>query len=122
MNACKTFSYLKKNKKKLKRHFKIAMQEELNQLERNKISKLVFKPKYRVVIGTKWVFRNKMNEAGIVTRNKVRRVDKGYSQEGIDFDDTFAPVTRLEAIRILSLYHYSTDFNIITIPTNFFTP
>ena len=57
------------------------MQEELNQFERNKVSKLVPKPKNRTVIGTKWVFKNKMDEAGIVTRNKVRLVAKGYSQQ-----------------------------------------
>ena len=50
----------------------LAMQEELNQFERNKVWKLVPKPKNRTIIGTKWVFRNKMDEAGIVTRNKAR--------------------------------------------------
>ena len=75
------------------------MQEELNQFERNEVWKLVPRPKDRNVIGTKWVFRNKMDENGIVTRNKARLVAKGYSQEeGIDFDETFAPVARLEAI------------------------
>ncbi|KAL8105176.1 hypothetical protein AgCh_029100 [Apium graveolens] len=60
-----------------------AMQEELNQ--RNKVWELVPVPKNSSVIGTKWVFRNKMDENGIVTRNKARLVAKGYSQEeGID--------------------------------------
>ncbi|KAL8132633.1 hypothetical protein AgCh_008205 [Apium graveolens] len=58
-----------------------AMQEELNQFERNKVWKLVPAPKNRSIIGTKWVFRNKMDENGIVTRNKARLVAKGYSQE-----------------------------------------
>ena len=57
------------------------MQEELNQFERNEVWKLVPRPKDRTVIGTKWVFRNKMDENGIVTRNKARLVAKGYSQE-----------------------------------------
>ena len=57
------------------------MQEELNQFERNKVWKLVPRPKERTVIGIKWVFRNKMDETGIVTRNKARLVAKGYSQE-----------------------------------------
>ena len=57
----------------------LAMQEELNQFERNKVWKLVPRPKGRTVIGTKWVFRNKMDETGIVTRNKARLVAKGYS-------------------------------------------
>ena len=56
------------------------------------------KPKDRAIVGTKWVFGNKMGENGVVTRNKKRLVAKGYSQEGIDYDETFAPVARLEAI------------------------
>ena len=55
------------------------MQEEHNQFERNKVWKLVPKPKNRIVIGIKWVFKNKMDEADIVARNKVRLVAKGYS-------------------------------------------
>ena len=90
-----------------------AMQEELNQFERNKVWKLVPKPKNRTIIGTKWVFRNKMDEAGIVTRNKARLVAKGYSQEeGIDFDETFAPVARLEAIRIFLAYVAHANFKV----------
>ncbi|KAK1698143.1 hypothetical protein QYE76_014840 [Lolium multiflorum] len=54
------------------------------------------------VIGTKWVFKNKQDENGIVTRNKARLVAQGFAQiEGMDFEDTFAPVARLEAIRLL---------------------
>jgi hypothetical protein len=57
------------------------------------------------VIGTKWVFRNKHNEDGLVVRNKARLVTQGYTQvEGLDFGETFAPVARLEAIRILLVY------------------
>jgi hypothetical protein len=53
-------------------------------------------------VGTKWVFCNKQDEHGVVTRNKERLVPKGYSQvEGLDFDKTLALVTRLESIRIL---------------------
>ena len=91
----------------------LAMQEELNQFERNKVWKLVPKPKNRTVIGTKWVFRNKMDENGIVTRNKARLVAKGYSrEEGIDFDETFAPVARLEAIRIFLAYAAHANFKV----------
>ena len=51
------------------------------------------------VIGTKWVFRNKMDENGNIVRNKARLVAQGYNQEeGIDFDETYAPVARLEAV------------------------
>ncbi|GKV22189.1 hypothetical protein SLEP1_g32074 [Rubroshorea leprosula] len=80
----------------------MAMQEELAQFERNKVWNLVSRPKDHPIIGTKWVFRNKLDENGIVVRNKARLVAKGYCQEeGIDFDETFALVARLEAIRML---------------------
>ena len=79
-----------------------AMQAELNEFERNKVWHLVPKPEHQKVIGLKWVFRNKLDEHGIIVRNKARLVVKGYNQqEGIDFDENFAPVARLEAIRIL---------------------
>jgi hypothetical protein len=65
---------------------------------------LVERPKQNVV-GNKWVFHNKQDEHGVVTRNKARLVAKGYSQvEGLDFDKTFAPVARLESIHILLTY------------------
>ena len=89
------------------------MQEELNQFERNKVWELVPAPKNRSIIGTKWVFRNKMDENGIVTRNKARLVAKGYSQEeGIDYDETFAPVARLEAIRIFLAFAAHSNFKV----------
>ena len=54
------------------------------------------------MIGTKWIFKNKLDEHGTVIRNKSRLVAQGYTQvEGINFDETFAPVARLESIRIL---------------------
>jgi hypothetical protein len=57
------------------------------------------------VIGTKWVFRNKQDQDGIVVRNKAILVAQGYTQvEGLDFGETYAPVDRLEAIRILLVY------------------
>ena len=80
----------------------LAMQEELNQFERNEVWTLVPRPKNTNVIGTKWVFRNKSDEDGNIVRNKARLVAQGYSQiEGIDFEETFAPVARLESIRLL---------------------
>ena len=79
-----------------------AMHEELNNFTRNQVWELVERPKGRNVIGTKWVFRNKQDQDGIVVRNKARLVDQGYTQvEGLDFGETYAPVVRLEAIRIL---------------------
>ena len=68
-----------------------AMQEELNEFERNKIWTLIPRTKNRSIVGTNWVFRNKTDSEGIITRNKARLVAKGYSQqEGIDYDETFA--------------------------------
>jgi hypothetical protein len=86
----------------------LAMQEELNNFKRNEVWSLVPRPKQNVA-GTKWVFRNKQDEHGVVTRNKARLVAKGYAQvAGLDFE-TFAPVARLEPIRILLAYaaHHS---------------
>jgi hypothetical protein len=82
----------------------LAMQEELNNFTRNEVWHLVPRPNQNV-IGTKWVFRNKQDEHGVVTRNKARLVAKGYSQvKGLDFGETYAPVARLESIRILLAY------------------
>jgi len=53
------------------------MQEELNQFQRNDVWDLVPKPPQKNIIGTKWVFRNKLNEIGVVTRNKARLVAQG---------------------------------------------
>jgi hypothetical protein len=79
----------------------LAMQEELNNFKRNEVWSLVPHPKQNIV-GTKWVFRNKQDEYGVVTRNKARLVAKGYAQVvGLDLEETFAPVARLESIRIL---------------------
>jgi hypothetical protein len=77
----------------------IAMQEELNNFTRNEVWSLVERPKQNI-IGTKWVFRNKQDENGVVTRNKARLVAQGFTQvEGLDFGETYAPVARLESIR-----------------------
>jgi hypothetical protein len=73
----------------------LAMQEELNNFLRIEVWHLVPRPNQNVV-GTKWVFCNKQDEHGVVTRNKARLVAKGYSQvEGLDFNETYAPVARL---------------------------
>src|SRR4051812_17130186 len=81
-----------------------AMLEELNQFERNKVWSLVERPgpKKHNIIGTKWIFRNKQDEDGIVVRNKARLVAQGYTQiEGIDFGETYAPVAHLESIHVM---------------------
>nr|GEW21673.1 hypothetical protein [Tanacetum cinerariifolium] len=70
-------------------------------------------PRNMTIIGTKWVFRNKFDENGIVSRNKARLVAQGYNQQdGIDYDETYAPVARLESIRILLAYAYALDFKL----------
>eukprot|EP00253_Pinus_taeda_P026450 PITA_26450 len=77
------------------------MDEELEQIEKNNTWELVPRPKDKNVIGRKWIFKNKLNENGEVIRNKARVVCKGYAQqEGIYFEETFAPIARLEAIRM----------------------
>ncbi|XP_075103519.1 putative mitochondrial protein AtMg00820 [Nicotiana tabacum] len=87
------------------------MQEELHQFERNKVWHLVPRPVDRTVIGTRWVFRNKLDEFGNTTRNRARLVVQGYNQEeGIDYDETFAPVARMEAIRILIAFASYMEF------------
>ena len=81
------------------------MNEEIEHIERNKTWNHVPRPKDKNVIGTKWVFKNKLNEDGEVARNKAMLVCKGYSQEeGIDCGETFAPIARLEGVRTLLAY------------------
>ncbi|GJZ61409.1 retrovirus-related pol polyprotein from transposon TNT 1-94 [Tanacetum coccineum] len=89
------------------------MQEELNQFVANDVWELVPQPRNMKIIGTKWVFRNKLDENGIVSRNKARLVAQGYNQqEGIDYDETYASVARLESIRILLAYACALDFKL----------
>ncbi|GJV99131.1 putative ribonuclease H-like domain-containing protein [Tanacetum coccineum] len=78
-----------------------AMQEELLQFKLQQVWVLVDLPHGMKVIGTKWVYINKRDERGVVVRNKARLVAQGYTQEeGIDYDEVFAPVARIEAIRL----------------------
>nr|GFB89290.1 ribonuclease H-like domain-containing protein [Tanacetum cinerariifolium] len=81
------------------------MQEELLQFKLQKVWNLVDLPNGKSAIRTKWVFRNKKDERGIVIRNKARLVAQGYTEEeGIDYDEVFAPVARIEAIRLFLAY------------------
>nr|GEW70808.1 retrovirus-related Pol polyprotein from transposon TNT 1-94 [Tanacetum cinerariifolium] len=89
------------------------MQEELNQFIANDVWELVLKPRNMKIIGTKWVFKNKLDGNGVVSRNKPRLVAQGYNQqEGINYYETYAPVARLESIRILLAYACALDFKL----------
>ncbi|GJX14164.1 retrovirus-related pol polyprotein from transposon TNT 1-94 [Tanacetum coccineum] len=78
-----------------------AMQEELNEFERLRVWELVPRPDKVMVITLKWIYKVKLDELGGILKNKARLVARGYRQEeGIDFEESFAPVARLEAIRI----------------------
>nr|GEX70614.1 putative ribonuclease H-like domain-containing protein [Tanacetum cinerariifolium] len=82
-----------------------AMQEELLQFKMQKVWVLVDLPKAKRAIGSKWVFRNKKDERGIVIMNKARLVTQGHTlEEGIDYEEVFAPVARIEAIRLFLAY------------------
>ncbi|XP_057246841.1 uncharacterized mitochondrial protein AtMg00820-like [Beta vulgaris subsp. vulgaris] len=77
-----------------------AMNEEIKMIEKNNTWELVEKPEEKEVIGLKWVYKVKYNEDGSIQKYKARLVAKGYSQQpGIDFNETYAPVVRMETIR-----------------------
>nr|GEV88227.1 hypothetical protein [Tanacetum cinerariifolium] len=82
-----------------------AMQEELNEFECLRVWELVPRPDKVMVITLKWIYKVKLEELGGILKNKARLVARGYRQEkGIDFDESFAPVARLEAIRIFLVF------------------
>ncbi|WVZ58114.1 hypothetical protein U9M48_008419, partial [Paspalum notatum var. saurae] len=89
------------------------MHEELENFERNYVWDLVEPPPNCRPIGTKWVFKNKQGEDRMVVRNKARLVAQGFCQkEGIDYEETFAPAARLEAITILLAFAASKGFKL----------
>ena len=91
----------------------VAMQAELSEFERNKVWRLIPKPVDVSIVGLKWIYKNKTDKDGNIIRNKARLVVKGYSQqEGIDYEETFAPVARLEAVRIFLAYAAHKDFDV----------
>ncbi|GJV15122.1 retrovirus-related pol polyprotein from transposon TNT 1-94 [Tanacetum coccineum] len=82
-----------------------AMQEEIHEFERLEVWELVPRPDRVMIISLKWIFKVKLDEYGGVLKNKAQLVAKGYRQEeGIDFEESFAPVARIEAIRIFLAY------------------
>ncbi|GKA06635.1 putative ribonuclease H-like domain-containing protein [Tanacetum coccineum] len=88
-----------------------AMQEELLQFKLQEVWTLVELPNRKRAIGTKWVFRNKKDERGIMIKNKARLVAQGYTQEeGINYDEVFAHVARIKAIRLFLAYASFKDF------------
>ncbi|GJU50106.1 putative ribonuclease H-like domain-containing protein [Tanacetum coccineum] len=93
-----------------------AMQDELLQFKLQKVWTLVDLPNGKRVIGTKWVYKNKKDERGIVIKNKARLVAQGYIQEeGIDYDEVFSLVARIEAIRLFLAYASFKDFMVYQI-------
>lgn len=100
-----------------------VMEEELNQIEKNQTWELVPRPANKNVIGTKWVFLNKLNKDGEVVRKKARLVCKGYSQvEGIDFEENFASLARMETIKIFLSFstHKNLKFYQMDVKSTFF--
>nr|GFB30815.1 copia protein [Tanacetum cinerariifolium] len=90
--------------------------KELDQFARLKVWRLVPRPEGKTIIKTKWVFKNKKDEISLVIQNKARLVAVGYSQqEGIDYDETFAPVSQIEAIRLFFAYAAHKDFTVFQI-------
>jgi len=79
-----------------------AMKEKLRMIEKNNTWELVDRPAHKKTIGVKWVYRTKLNPDGSMNKHKARLVVKGYAQMfGVDFSETFAPVARLDTIRML---------------------
>nr|GFD24172.1 retrovirus-related Pol polyprotein from transposon TNT 1-94 [Tanacetum cinerariifolium] len=82
-----------------------SMQEELHQFDRLDVCELVDKPLCKHVTNMKWLWKNKHDEENTVIQNKFHLVAKGYAQkEGVDFEESFAPVARLEAVRLFIAY------------------
>nr|GEY38835.1 retrovirus-related Pol polyprotein from transposon TNT 1-94 [Tanacetum cinerariifolium] len=80
---------------------------------RLKVWRLIPRPEGKTIIKTKWIFKNKTYESCLVIRNKARLIAVGYSQqEGIDYNETFAPVSRIEAIRLFFAYAAHKDFTV----------
>nr|GFC18342.1 Gag-Pol polyprotein [Tanacetum cinerariifolium] len=90
-----------------------SMQEELHQFDRLDVWELVDRPLCTNVINLKWLWKNKPDEENTVIRNKSRLVAKGYAQkEGVDFEESFAPVARLEAVRLFIAYDAHKSFTV----------
>ena len=96
------------------------MKEELGQIEKNETWELVPQPINKNVIGDKWVFRNKLDELGKVTRNNARLVCKGFARvKGIDYGETYAFVARMEVIRFILAYACSKRIKVYQMDVKF---
>nr|GFC26297.1 hypothetical protein [Tanacetum cinerariifolium] len=90
-----------------------TLTEELHQFDRLDVWELVDKPFCKNVINMKWLWKNKRDEENTVIQKKSRLVDKGYAQkEGVDFEESFAPVARLEAVRLFITYAAHKSFTV----------
>nr|GEX91967.1 hypothetical protein [Tanacetum cinerariifolium] len=90
-----------------------SMQEELHQFDRLEVWELVDRPLCKNVINMKWLWKNKRGEENTIIRNKSRLVAKGYAQkEGVDFEESFTPVARLEAVRFFIAYAAHKSFTV----------
>lgn len=91
----------------------VAMQEEQAEFERNKVWKLIPKPKMHTIVGTRWVYKNKLDEFGAMIHNKARLIAKEYSQlEGAHYDETYALVARMEAMHNFLVYAAHKNFEV----------
>jgi hypothetical protein len=100
--------------------WKEAMKNEFNSLKKNKTWEIVDRPSDRKVIGCKWVLKTKFNSDGTIARRKARLVAKGYAQlPGIDFQETFAPVSRLCSARLIMAI--AAQYNLIVHQLDFVT-
>nr|GFB24738.1 Gag-Pol polyprotein [Tanacetum cinerariifolium] len=90
-----------------------TLTEELHQFDRLDVREVVDRPLCTNVINLKWLWKNKRDEENTVIRNKSRLVARGYAQkEGVDFDESFTPVARLEAVRLFIAYAAHKSFTI----------
>lgn len=94
------------------------MHKELTALKENNTWKIVELPNGKRAIGCKWVYKTKFNPDGSIEKHKARLIAKGYTQiEGIDYNDTFAPVSRMTTLRTLVAYATSKKWHLVKMPS-----
>ena len=99
-----------------------AMKEEMESMAKNQVWDLVDLPKWVVAIGCKWVYKTKTDASGNVERYKARLVAKGFTQkEGIDYHETFSPVSKKDSFRIIMVLvaHFDLELNQMDVKTTF---